>query len=38
MSLIKIAALPLMLFMKMLKIFTINMVKISLMYFSIYEY
>ncbi len=38
MSLIEIAALPLRLFIKMLKIFTINMVKVSLMYFSIYEY
>ncbi len=38
MSLIKIAALPIRLFIKLFEIFTLNTVKISLMYYSIYEY
>lgn len=38
MSLIKIAALPIRLFIKLLEILTLNTVKISLMYYSIYEY
>ncbi|MFM1911883.1 MAG: hypothetical protein RJB18_1274 [Pseudomonadota bacterium] len=38
MSLMKIVALPLRLFIKLLEILTLNTVKISLMYYSIYEY
>ena len=38
MSLIKIATLPISLFIKLFEIFTINTVKIILMYYSIYEY
>lgn len=38
MSLTKIVALPLSLVIQLLEIFTLKMVKISLMYYSVYEY
>jgi hypothetical protein len=38
MSLTKIVALPLSLVIHLLEIFTLKMVKISLMYYSVYEY